>query len=189
MRHSACTHLMVLLLAGLAGNVAEARPLPVPLDQEEYLDAEDWFLSGLALNGAGKYPEAAEAFARSTDIDPENPLAWLNFGTSEALSGNYDDAVIHLKMALRLDPKLALGYSNLGEVYFRMQRFPEAIVAYQSLLAFWSDDANAHYKLGLSYLSLDDLGKAQGEYLSLKILDPDLASKLSQAIKESAARK
>jgi len=182
MRHAATKRLMMLLLVGLAGTAAEARPLPPPLDLDEFLDAEEWFQSGLALNGAGKYSEAAEAFARSVAIDPKNPLAWLNLGTAQALSGAYGPAISSLREALRLDPKLALAYSNLGEIYFKGERYAEALEAYGAVVAIWPKDANAHYKLGLAYLHLDNLGKAQAEYLSLKILDPDLASQLLQAI-------
>ncbi|GFO60334.1 hypothetical protein GMST_26590 [Geomonas silvestris] len=185
MRHSTCTHLMVLLLAGLAGSVAEeAHPQPPPLDQEEYLDAEDWFISGLALNGAGRYQDAALAFARSLDINPESAATWLNLGTAQALSGDFDQAITHLKKSLQLEPKLALGYSNLAEVYFRVEQYREAAEAYQELLELTPGDSNGHYKLGLCWLYLGEPGKAQGEYLALKLLDPDLAGKLIQAINQ-----
>jgi tetratricopeptide (TPR) repeat protein len=179
-------YLMPLLLAGLFGSVVDARPLPAPLDQEEYLDAEDWFQAGLVSNSSGNYQAAAEAFSRSIAIEPENPLTWLNLGTAQALVGDYGAAVDALQKSVHLDPKLAIGFANLGEVYFRTERFLEALKAYTALLALQPGDSNAHYKCGLAYLILKDAGKAQAEYLSLKILDPDLADKLLQAINQSA---
>lgn len=178
--------IMALLLAGLGTGVAQSKPLAAPLDQGEYLDAQDWFQSGLGLNHEGKYPEAAEAFQRSIEIDPENPLAWLNLGTAQALSGDYGEAIDALKKALRLDPKLAMGYANLGEIYFKTGLFREAAEAYRAVLDLWPKNPNAHYKLGLAYLSLNDSGKAQAEYLALKMLDPELAGKLLQAINQGA---
>ena len=62
MRRTTAILFLILLLAGFRSGLAEPKPSPVPLDQEEYLDAGDWFQSGLTLNGAGKYREAAEAF-------------------------------------------------------------------------------------------------------------------------------
>jgi tetratricopeptide (TPR) repeat protein len=182
MKHRTGGYLMVLLLAVLSTGVAGARPEPVPLDQEEYLDAEDWFQAGLVLNSSASYREAAEAFSRRIAIDPENALAWLNLGTAQALQGDYPAAIEALNRAVRLDPKLAMGFANLGEVYFRTEHFQEALEAYGALLTIWPNDPNAHYKRGLAYLFLHDPGKAQAEYLSLKILDPELAGKLNQSI-------
>ena len=182
MRHPTGRYILVLLLAVLFAGVLEAKSPPTSLDQEEYLDAEDWFRSGLALNSAGNYREAAKAFARSIAIDPENPLAWLNLGTAQALGGDDGAAVAALKKAVLLDPKLAMGFANLGEIYFRTRQFEEAVWAYSAELSLWPGDGNAHYKLGLAYLFLKDAGKAQAEYLHLKALDPELAGKLFQAI-------
>lgn len=180
---------MLLLLAAFSTGAVALKPPPTSLDQKEYLDAEDWFQSGMVLNGAGQYREAADSFARSLSIEPGNPLAWLNLGTAQALSGDYAAAADNLKQSVRLDPKLALGFVNLAEVSFRMERFAEAVEAYTALLGLWPDDPNAHYKRGLAYLFLNDPGKAQAEYLALKIVDPALAGKLLQAIKQGAARK
>lgn len=185
MRISTNSCLIALLLAGFFGGALEARPLPAPLDQEEYLDAEDWFQAGLVSNSAGNYQAAAEAFSRSIAIDPENALTWLNLGTAQALLGDYGAAIDAMQKSVHLDPKLAIGFANLGEVYFRTERFPEALRAYTALLALQPGDGNAHYKSGLAYLILNDAGRAQAEYLTLKILDPDLAAKLLRAIDQS----
>jgi len=176
----------LLLLAGLSTGALQPRPQPAPLDQEEYLDADDWLQSGLALNSAGNYREAAQAFLRSLSIEPGNPFAWLNLGTSQALLGDYAQAISSLKKSVRLDPKLAVGFANLAEVFFRTGRFEDAVEAYTGLLALWPADPNAHYKRGLAYLLLNDAGKAQAEYLSLKILDQVLAGKLLQAIYQNS---
>ena len=188
MRHPKGKYLVMLLLAGLGSGALVSPSLPAPLELEEYLEADDWFQAGLALNSEGKFREAAEAFEKSLAIEPQNALAWLNLGTAQALLGDYPRAISNLKNSVRIDPKLALGYANLAEVSFREQLFQEAIEAYTALLALWPDNANALYKRGLAYLSLDDAGKAQAEYLALKGVDPDLAEKLIEAIREKAGR-
>jgi len=189
MRHSTGGCLLVLFLAGLSTGVTETRALPAPLDQEEYLDAEDWFRAGVAFNNAGKYREASEAFARSIAVDPENPVAWLNLGTAQALAADYAEAVASLRKAVRLDPTLAIGYANLGEIYLRTGRFGEALEVYSALIALLPDDPAAHYKRGLAYLYLADTAKAQAEYLRLKTLDPELAGKLLQSINQGVTDK
>lgn len=178
---------MIVLIAGLTTGALEPRPLPAPLDQEEYLDADDWFQAGLTLNGEARYQDAAEAFAKSISIAPDNALAWLNLGTAQALLGDYSRAVQSLKKSILLNPKLAVAFANLAEVCYRAELYQEAVEAYTSLLALWPNNANALYKLGLAHIFLNEVGKAQAEYLSLKIVDPELADKLLQAINHSPA--
>jgi len=188
MKLSTGRYFLILLLAGLTTGAIEKSKVHAPLDQEEYLGAEDWFQAGVALNGAERYQEAKEAFTRSIAIEPGNPLSWLNLGTAQALLGDYPEAMVTLKKSVQLNPKLAIGFANLAEVCFRTERFEAAVEAYSTLLVLWPDNANAIYKLGLSHLRLEEPGKAQAEYLSLKIVDPELADKLLQAIKSGAAR-
>lgn len=187
MRHNKGKYFLMLLVAGFTTGALEPSPLSAPVDIEEYLEADDWFEAGLAMNGEGKYQEAAEAFARSLSIQPGNPLAWLNLGTAQALTGEFPKAIENLKKSVRLDPKLALGYANLAEVCFKERRFAEAVEAYTTLLTLWPENANALYKMGLAHLFMNEAGKAQAEYLALKMVDPELAEKLLQVIKKSAA--
>ena len=186
MKHSKGKYVLMLLVAGFTTGALKPMPLSAPVEIEEYLEADDWFEAGLVMNSEGKYAEAAEAFARSLSIKPGNPLAWLNLGTAQALTGEYAKAIENLKKSVRLDPKLALGYANLAEVCFKEQRFQEAIDAYTTLLTLWPDNSNALYKMGLAHVFLNESGKAQAEYLALKIVDPELAEKLLQVIKKSA---
>ena len=187
MKHYPGTYVMLLLVAGLTTGALAPRPLPAPIDQEEYLEADDWFNVGVMLNSEERYREAAMAFGRSIALAPGNALSWLNLGTAQALVGDYGRAIDALKKSAALDPKLALAFSNLGEVCFRADRYQEAAEAYTTLLSLWPDNANALYKLRLSHLFLNEAGKAQAQYLTLKIVDPELAEKLRHAIIQSAA--
>ena len=176
-------YILMLLIAGVTTGAVGPKPYPAPLEQGAYLDADDWFQLGMVLNNQARYHEAAAAFSKSLSIEPKNPLSWLNMGTAQALLGDYPPAIEALKESVLLKPDLALGFSNLAEVCYRASRFQEAAAAYVTLLTLWPNNPNAHYKLGLSYLSLNETGKAQAEYLSLKMLDPQLANKLLRAIR------
>jgi|GEM_PF-1653649 len=182
MIHFTGKYFLTLLIAGLTTGTLEPKPLPLPIDAEEYLDSDDWFQVGLALNSESRYHDAAEAFSKSIAIDPENALSWLNMGTAQALLGEYEPSIDSLKKSVSLNPQLALGFSNLAEVCYRSEHFQDAAQAYTALLALWPDNANALYKLGLVHLHLKEAGKAQGEYLTLKRVDPELAEKLLDAI-------
>ena len=186
MRHHPGTYVLLLLFTALATGGLRHKPQPVRIEQEEYLEAGEWFQAGVDLNSEGRYREAAIAFSRSIAVSPGNALSWLNLGTAQALSGDNNRAIDSLKKSVHLDPSLALAYANLGEVCFRSDRYEEAVEAYTALLRLWPGNANALYKLGLSHLLLNDAGKAQAEYFSLKIVDPELAEKLRHAIIQGA---
>ena len=188
MIHTRGKYFLLLLVAGLTSGALAPKPLPAPLELEEYLEADDWFQAGLAMNSEGKFEAAAQAFQKSISVAPNNALAWLNLGTAQALLGDYSQAIVNLRKSVRLDPKLGLGYANLAEVCFRQQRFEEAIEAYTALLTLWPDNTNALYKRGVAHVSLNQGGQAQAEYLALKMLDPDLADKLLEVIKQQAVR-
>ncbi|WP_224982461.1 tetratricopeptide repeat protein [Geomonas agri] len=186
MRYRTGTCVALLLFTGLATGGLIPKQQPIHIEQEEYLEADDWFQAGVELNSEGNYLEATEAFSRSVSIAPGNALAWFNLGTSQALTGDYIRAIDSLKKSVLLDNSLALAYSNLAEVCFKADRYQEAADAYVTLLKLWPGNANALYKLGLTHVLLDQKEKAQGEYLSLKIVDPELAEKLRRAIIQGA---
>lgn len=174
--------LFVMMIPGTHG-FAQVRSLgDSVLQQEEYWEASDWYLSGLALNSAGMYQEAAEAFRMSLSIEPRNPLSWLNFGTDLALMGEYQEAIRALEHSVRLSPQLTMGYSNLGEIYFRTGSFRKSIEIFGILLELQPQDGNALYKRGLSFLLLGEVTNALTEYALLRGVDPVLAGRLLQAI-------
>lgn len=185
MRHARGAYLLLAVMASLTTGAFPPPDQTPPVDHEEYRDADDWFQSGLAFNGEGKYNDAAHAFGRVVSIEPDNAFAWMNLGTMQALMGEYDKSIDSLNKSVRLAPKLAQGYANLGEVCYRAGHFPEAIEAYGRLLEIWPDNAYAHYKRGLAFLFIDQPEKSREEYFLLKNLDSDLARQLLHALEEA----
>jgi tetratricopeptide (TPR) repeat protein len=73
---------------------------------------------------------------------------------------------------------------NLGITYGQLGRYQEAIGAFRQVLLLSPDDADAHFGLGLSYLSAGDKGLALEEYKVLKTLNKTLANELFDRIYE-----
>lgn len=63
-----------------------------------------------------------------------------------------------------------------------MNRYPEAMAAYQQALRVNPKFAPAHHGLGVTYFALGNQAAAQEQYRILKTLDEVWAKKLSQAI-------
>src|SRR5262249_1338724 len=58
--------------------------------------------------------EAAQAFKRAVELEPERAATLANLGYADMLAGNSKDAQIELTKALALDPSLAEAHNNLG---------------------------------------------------------------------------
>jgi len=71
---------------------------------------------------------------------------------------------------------------NLGITYGQLGRYPEAIEAFKRAVSLLPDSANAHFGLGLSYLSVGDKGSALEEYKVLKTLNKAMANELFDRI-------
>jgi serine/threonine protein kinase/tetratricopeptide (TPR) repeat protein len=70
--------------------------------------------------------DAAAAFQRAVELQPEYYLPHLQFGSFYHFLGNYTRAAEHLERAIDLAPDLPTPYSNLGGLYADMGRYPDA---------------------------------------------------------------
>lgn len=71
-------------------------------------DADGWRMLGWAFFETGKYAEAATAYSRATQIDPNKPEYWSSLGEAKVLTGPGDvpaDARLAFEKAIALDPK------------------------------------------------------------------------------------
>jgi Flp pilus assembly protein TadD len=79
---------------------------------------------------AGRFGEAAAAYRRATEVQPDNAWAFQMLGTSLHGAGDLEGAVVPYKEAIRLAPD-ARAWANLGFVYYATGRLPEALHAYE----------------------------------------------------------
>jgi protein O-GlcNAc transferase len=74
---------------------------------------------------AGLNDESAEAYRKSTGIDPENSTAWNNMADMLMKAGRVDEGIAAAKKATELDPKHAVAWCTLGECYQKAGRLDE----------------------------------------------------------------
>jgi Ca-activated chloride channel family protein len=129
--------LLALLLMGLAG---------CDVNPAERIGA------GGDLYQRGDYLGAVEAFQSAQAASPDRPEAYYNAASALARSGQLRRAVAALEQAIAFadDELAAKAYYNLGNVYFEMSRFAEAISAYQDALRLNPEDQDARYNLELA---------------------------------------
>ncbi len=128
------------------------------------------------------WPKAASEYRKALQ-DPkyETPqYAHFNLGIVLKNQDRLDEALLEFQDALRIDPNFGVAgvaasysvFNELGQLYARLQRIPEAVDAYQKSLSLAPDYADAHYNLGLVYFKDGARGKAKEEFEKVIRLAP-----------------
>ncbi len=119
-------------------------------------------LEGRLAFGAGRFREAARAFAKAVKADPKSARARVNLGTALARAGDTVAAMEHYRAALRLEPQHTTVHFNLGMLTAREGDHAGASEHFQLLLKSVPEDVDAHRWLARSLL---ELGRDQGAFL------------------------
>ena len=116
--------------------------------------AELHFLRGEKLEAEpGQLREAMAAYERAIQLRPSYAEALMALGIQLLAGGNYPAALSHFQAAERLVPTLPAIHVNLGDAYRATQEWTEAQRAYRRALALQSKLPEAHYGLGLLFLT------------------------------------
>lgn len=93
-------------------------------------------LGNILLVDEKKPEDALQLFQRINAELPNYPDGWYYTGSSYFDLGQYDQAVANLLKALELDPSgITMGYDSaclLGDSYMKLNRFQEALTAYEA---------------------------------------------------------
>lgn len=105
----------------------------------------------------------------------------VNDGVENYNEGNFSDAEVNFKKGVEKSPESFEAKFNLGDAYFKQERFDEAIKSYNSAMAFAKDDldtARVHYNIGNSLLKAQKINESIEEYKkSLKLIPGDQEAK------------
>jgi tetratricopeptide (TPR) repeat protein len=116
--------------------------------------AELHFLHGERLKTEpGRQREAMAAYERAVQLRSNYAEARMALGIQLLAGGNYPGALSHFQAANRLVPTLPAVHLNLGDAYRATQQWTEAQRAYRRALELQSKLPEAHYGLGLLFLS------------------------------------
>ncbi len=100
----------------------------------------------------------------------------VNDGVENYNEGNFSDAEVNFKKGVEKSPESFEAKFNLGDTFFKQQRYDEAIKSYNSALAFVKDDlekARVHYNIGNSLLKAQKIKESIEEYKKSLKLNPD----------------
>ncbi len=99
----------------------------------------------------------------------------VNEGVENYNEGNFSDAEVNFKKGVEKSPESFEAKFNLGDAYFKQERFDDAIKSYNSAMAFAKDDlekARVHYNIGNSLLKAQKIKESIEEYKKSLKLNP-----------------
>jgi Flp pilus assembly protein TadD len=135
-------------------------------------DADAQLALGNACMQAGRYADAAAAYARSLAAAPGNARVHNNLAVALAEQRLLDRAIPHYRTALRLDPGYAEAHYNLGNALRELARYGEALACYDRALALRPDWPGAHCNRGLALAAQGHQALAEVAYRAALALDP-----------------
>ena len=192
-----CISLLVLSLSlSSLGLAAEPFEEPMLLPSDELEAAEAHLRLGVDFYLTGELDVAIDEFREAAHQKSDYADAYHNLGVTLAKTGNLTAAITAWTEAKRLDPEaVPLGYSlsalvayNYGVSLVRIGKMEEAMKEWQAALRIQSHFPEAHYAIGLGFLSKQNPAVAMGHIQSALSLAPDLVqahAALGQAHYES----
>jgi len=112
----------------------------------------------------------------------------VNEGVENYDKGNFSDAEVNFKKGVEKSPESFEAKFNLGDAYFKQERFDDAIKSYNSSMVFAKNDlekARVHYNIGNSLLKAQKIEESIEEYkksLKLNPADQEAKYNLSYAL-------
>lgn len=91
-------------------------------------------IRGQLAYSAGRYTEAAEAYAEAIAANPDSVSALTNYGAALTKGGQLDEAVTNLRRALELEAENVTAHFNLASVLAKQGSFDGALEHFDAVL-------------------------------------------------------
>jgi len=130
---------------------------------------------GNRLLGEGKAREAAEAYRKAVQLDPNNSQWQYNLSLALAKLGDKEDEKEALEKALQLDPNMGTAHNDLGLVYLSEGKLNEAEREFRAALEIDPKFAEAQNNLGVVYTQQGKDSEASALFRQAAESDPTYA--------------
>ncbi len=157
-------------------SVVVVRPTPVPPPAGD--DLTELLEIGWTRFENQRYNEAEELFSEATRLSSTYPEAWYGLGRAQLEQGNYDQAVVSLREAIRLDEQTAAYHTWQGEAFLQSaiasdtpasreaarQAYDNAAQAYRRAISLENGAYQAHTGLAWVHHKLGDYSQARERF-------------------------
>ncbi|KAE9631750.1 tetratricopeptide repeat protein [Parasedimentitalea maritima] len=134
-----------------------------------------WTILGAAQNGLGKFIEAAAAFKKVTELNPNSADGYYNTGNALKKQGKLEEAIEAYNKALAIKPDNADGYYNMGNALKDQGKLDEAIEAFNKTVAIKPDYVEAFRSMGNALSEQGKLEEAIVAFNKVLAIKPDNA--------------
>lgn len=134
--------------------------------------AEATFNQAVSLNQQGRAPEARELCRKVLQVQPRHWNALNLLGLIALQQNELDIAVDLLRRATLANPQSVVARSNLGNAYYLLGNFEQAVASYDVAIALKPDFADAHYNRGTALRGLGQSEAAIASFDRATALNP-----------------
>jgi tetratricopeptide (TPR) repeat protein len=124
-------------------------------------------LLGLFYQGRQEWPQAAGAFRRATEINPEFSQPYNQLGYALRFMEDYTGAEKAFTTYIELIPDEPNPYDSYAEFLMKAGRFRESIVQYGKALSLNPNFANSYIGIGNDYIFLGEPIQARNSFTKL----------------------
>lgn len=145
----------------------------------------------IVLYNANKLKEAYQLISKIPE-DKRDGEIWLIAANITQDYSRTLDTIFLLQKAISVDGENYKPYYNLGNIYFKDNKFNSAITNYQSALKYNKEYPYAWYNMGCAYLELEDYPKAKSAFqraITYKSDDADFYYNLAYTLKKMNKKK
>jgi serine/threonine protein kinase/tetratricopeptide (TPR) repeat protein len=135
---------------------------------ERVTERERFVILGDVFENQGIYEKAAEQYRLLTDLYPDDVDGYRSLADSLTWAGHTQDALVAAQHAVQLEPQTPLNHWILMQSLIRLNRFPEALAAYESAQNRGVKSAIFHRGTGLAYLGEGNVALATAEFEALR---------------------
>ena len=104
----------------------------------------------------GDVASAIPLLEQAIALAPTLASAHFFLGAGLRTTGQYDEALTHLRIALEQYPRDRVVLGQIGRIQFLQREFDQAIETFHAVLSIDPEDLQAHYNLMLSYQGAGD---------------------------------
>ncbi len=130
-------------------------------------------IRGRLAFGAGRFEEAAEAFAKAVEADSNSTRARVNLGTALAKIDRPEEALEQYLAVLRMDPRHLTAHFNAGTMMVRKGEHSRAVEHFESIVKGNPNDLEANRELAKSLTKVGRYDEALPYFSRVVKLAPD----------------
>lgn len=124
----------------------------------------------------GAQARALEALAKSRELNPKNPLPYLESAIVEARGGSYDSARDYIQQAINLKPNFTEAFFLLSQLEIAQGNVEAAIKSTQSVISLEPQNPARYYQLGVLESARKNLQGAIAAFEQAVALDQNYAN-------------